>query len=70
MVQIILTSEQHSERNNYKQYWLLISATSHLQTSDDQMWSNQTIIIIYGGEKKTSFAWYMNSKIASPSFNH
>jgi hypothetical protein len=30
-VQIILISEQHSECNNYEQYWLLISATSHLQ---------------------------------------
>jgi hypothetical protein len=31
-VQIILISEQHSECNNYEQYWLLISVTSQLQT--------------------------------------
>jgi len=28
----ILINEQHSECNNYEQYWPLISATSHLQT--------------------------------------
>jgi hypothetical protein len=36
--QILFISEHCNECYNYKQYWSLISVTSHLQTKNDQMW--------------------------------